>query len=150
MFTTFADAVYWDDIFPQSNFDTVGTDAYMLPGGTVQPSAGIWNMRALVRSGAVLAHELGKPNRNMVHITNTAIAITPGSTAIEYYGKSAHTSVDNCQGGGNSNAPFDTHPAATDWSFADCTSVASFRGRAALGSGFQVRGDRIQLVNCRS
>ncbi|MDQ3030694.1 MAG: hypothetical protein M3R09_11865, partial [Actinomycetota bacterium] len=74
MFTTFADAVYWDDIFPQSNFDTVGTDAYVLPDGTVQPSAGIWNMRELVRRGAVLAHELGKPNRNMVHITNTAVA----------------------------------------------------------------------------
>lgn len=74
MLTTFADAIYWDDIFPQSNFDTVGTDAYVLPDGTIQPSAGIWNMRELVRRGAVLAHELGKPNRNMVHITNTAIA----------------------------------------------------------------------------
>ena len=74
MLTTFADALYWDDIFPQSNFDTVGTDAYALPDGTVQPSAGIWNMRELVRRGAVLAHEAGKPNRNMVHITNTAVA----------------------------------------------------------------------------
>lgn len=74
MLTTFADAVYWDDIFPQSNFDTIGTDAYVLPDGTVQPSSGIWNMRALVRRGAVLAHEQGRPNRNMVHITNTAIA----------------------------------------------------------------------------
>ena len=74
MLTTFADAVYWDDIFPQSNFDLVGTDAYLLPAGTVQPSVGIWNMRELVRRGAVLAHELGKPNRNMVHITNTAVA----------------------------------------------------------------------------
>lgn len=88
--------------------------------------------------------------RNCRHgITTTDIAVSMGA-AMEYYGKSAYTSVDNCHGGGNSNAPFDTHPLATDWSFADCTSVASFRGKDALGSGFQVRGERIQLVNCRS
>ncbi len=74
MLTTFDDGIYWDDIFLQSDFNTVCTDAYRLPDGFVQPSAGLWDMRALIRRTAVLDQELGKPNTNMVHMTNTAIA----------------------------------------------------------------------------
>ena len=76
MLSTFADAIYFDDIFFQPNFkaNTVGTEAYKYPDGSVQPSMGLWNMRALIRRAAVLAQEMGKPNANMVHMTNSAIA----------------------------------------------------------------------------
>lgn len=74
MLGTFADAIYWDDVFLQSNFDTVGTDAYDRADGLVQPSAGLFRMRELIRRTAVLGKESGKPNRNMAHMTNTAIA----------------------------------------------------------------------------
>lgn len=75
MLTTFAEHIYWDDIFLQSDFDIVGTEAYELPDSSVQPSAGLFDMRELIRRTAVLGHELGRRGRaNQVHITNTAIA----------------------------------------------------------------------------
>jgi hypothetical protein len=75
MLTTFADHIYWDDIFLQSDFDLVGTEAYELPDGTVQPAAGLFDMRELIRRTAVMQHELGRKGRaNQPHITNTAIA----------------------------------------------------------------------------
>ena len=54
------DALYWDDVYACANFDLVGTDAYRLPDGRIQPSVGIFNMRALVRRGAVVQTELGR------------------------------------------------------------------------------------------
>jgi hypothetical protein len=74
MLSTFDDGIYWDNVFLQSNFNPISSDAYFRPDGQLQPSAGLWNMRALVRRGAVLAAELGKPDRDMVHMSNTAIA----------------------------------------------------------------------------
>lgn len=74
MLTSFDDGIYWDNVFLQSDFNPITSDAYQRSDGQVQPSAGLWNTRALVRRGAVLADELGKPDRNMVHMTNTAIA----------------------------------------------------------------------------
>lgn len=68
------DSIYWDDVFMNANFNMVATDAYRLPDGTIQPSSGLFNMRELVRRTAVLQTELGRPARNMVHMTNTAIA----------------------------------------------------------------------------
>jgi hypothetical protein len=74
MFDTFVEDIYWDDIFLQSCFDTVGTDAYELPGGTIQPAAGLWDMRELIRRTAVFQHERKKRGFNMAHSTNTGIA----------------------------------------------------------------------------
>ena len=74
MYDTFGDAIYWDDIFLQSDFNTIGTDAYVRFDGNIQPSAGLWNMRALIRRGMIFGQEEGKINGNMVHMTNTAIA----------------------------------------------------------------------------
>jgi len=74
MFDTFVEDIYWDDIFLQSNFDTVGTDAYELPDGTIQPSSGLFHMRELIRRTAVFQHERKKRGFNMAHMTNTGIA----------------------------------------------------------------------------
>jgi len=74
MLETFVNDIYWDNIYLKACFDTVGTDAYELSPGTVQPSVGLWNMRALIRRTAVLDHELKKKPMNMVHSTNTGIA----------------------------------------------------------------------------
>ena len=69
------DYYYWDDVFCQSNFDLVGTEAYRRPDGEIQPASGIFNMRAQVRRCAVLQAEHGWPdNKNWVHMTNTALA----------------------------------------------------------------------------
>lgn len=69
------DYLYWDDIFCQSNFDLVGTDAYRLPDGDIQPASGIFRMREQIRRCAVLQAEHGWPcQKNWVHMTNTALA----------------------------------------------------------------------------
>ena len=67
------DSFYWDDFFFQSNFDTLGTPAYDLPSGHVQPSMGLYNMREWVRRTARMQLEMGKPVQNIVHMTNVAI-----------------------------------------------------------------------------
>jgi hypothetical protein len=74
MYDTFGDAIYWDDVFLQSDFDTIGTDAYVRSDGNIQPSAGLWDMRALLRRAMIFGQEEGKINGNMTHMTNTAIA----------------------------------------------------------------------------
>ena len=67
------DSIYWDDLFLAANNDTVGTDAYELPDGTIQPSNGLFNMRELVRRAAIFYTESNKPCLNMVHMTNAAL-----------------------------------------------------------------------------
>ena len=76
MFETGAcDDMYWDDVYASGNSDLVGTDAYRLPDGSIQPSVGIFNMRALIRRCAVIQAELGmKGGANWVHMTDTAMA----------------------------------------------------------------------------
>jgi hypothetical protein len=71
---TFDDCIYWDNMFLKSDFNTVLTNAYRLPDGYVQPATSLWDERALVRRTAVLDTELHKPDLNMIHMTNTAIA----------------------------------------------------------------------------
>jgi hypothetical protein len=65
--------IYWDCIFPVSIFNLVGTEAYVLPNGDIQPATGIFNMRELVRRCAILQMEMGGKPMNMVHMTSTAI-----------------------------------------------------------------------------
>ncbi len=74
MITTFDDGIYWDNVFLKSDFNTVLTNAYRLPNGYVQPATTLWTTRALIRRTAELDAQLGKPDRNMCHMTNTAIA----------------------------------------------------------------------------
>ncbi|NLF68218.1 MAG: hypothetical protein GX575_04095 [Candidatus Anammoximicrobium sp.] len=75
MLATFADHIYWDDIFLQSCFDVIGSEAYELPDGRLQPASGLFDMRELIRRTAVMMHEQGRRGcANQVHITNTAIA----------------------------------------------------------------------------
>jgi hypothetical protein len=80
---TFADAIYWDCVYLQPNYNTITSAAYVREDGQVQPSAGIWSMREIVRRGAVLAHEMGKINRNMVHMSATEIAPINGFAATQ-------------------------------------------------------------------
>lgn len=75
MKVSFADSIYWDDIFLQPNFNVVCSDAYELPDGQIQPSAGLFDMRQLIRRTAILDQELGLTACvNQAHFTNTAIA----------------------------------------------------------------------------
>ena len=73
MFDTFVDAIYWDDIFLQSCFHPDIGEGYSTVDGAVQPIAGLWDMRELIRRTAILCHESGKTNANMPHISNTAL-----------------------------------------------------------------------------
>ena len=72
--STFADSIYWDCVYLKPNYNTITSAAYVREDGQVQPSAGIWSMRELVKRGAVLSHEMGLTNRNMVHMSATQVA----------------------------------------------------------------------------
>ena len=76
MLETFVDGIYWDNTYLKGCFDTVGTDAYELSPGVIQPAVGLWNMRELIRRTAVFFHEMKKRPMNMAHATNTGIAPT--------------------------------------------------------------------------
>lgn len=79
------DYLYWDDVFAAGNRDLVGTDAYRTSNGEIQSSQGIFNLRALVRRGAVLEAEHGLvARRNWVHMTNTAIAPICSFAGVNY------------------------------------------------------------------
>ena len=79
------DHLYWDDVFCQSSFNLVQTDAYRLPTGQIQPSSGIFNMREQVKRCAVLQTEMGKDARgNWVHMTNTAMAPVLAFAGVNY------------------------------------------------------------------
>jgi len=69
----FNDAIYWDCVFLQPNYNPATSAAYVREDGQVQPSSGLWNMRAMVKRGAVLAQEMGKQNTNEVHMSGTNI-----------------------------------------------------------------------------
>lgn len=69
----FNDAIYWDCTFLSPNYNTITSAAYVRPDGQVQPSAGIWDVRDLVKRGAVLVDEMGKRNTNMVHMSGREI-----------------------------------------------------------------------------
>ena len=85
METGACDHLYWDDVFCQSSFNLVQTDAYRLPNGRIQPSSGIFNMRELVKRCAVLQAEMGRDTRgNWVHMTNTALAPVLSFAGVNY------------------------------------------------------------------
>ena len=63
MLETFVAHIYWDDIFMQSCFNVVGTEAYELSDDTIQPASGLFEMRELIRRAAVLQHEFGFTGR---------------------------------------------------------------------------------------
>jgi hypothetical protein len=65
------DGIYWDNMYPHSVMDPLNGDAYKLADGTIQPSVNIFALRKLVKRTAVLAHQLGKPRCNMVHMTTS-------------------------------------------------------------------------------
>ena len=79
------DYLYWDCIFLSPNYDLVGTDAYMTETGEIQPSAGLYNLRSLVRRGSVLQTELGlESRRNWLHMTNIALAPVLSFAGVNY------------------------------------------------------------------
>ena len=68
--------LYFDNAFPKRAYDTVTTNAYELPNGRVQPSAGMWAHRRFLRRIWVLHQQLYNPRTPqmmMIHMTNTHI-----------------------------------------------------------------------------
>jgi hypothetical protein len=68
--------IYFDNSFPKRAYDLVTTEAYRLPNGSVQPSAGMWHHREYLKRIWVLHQELGPEDIKplmMIHMTNTHI-----------------------------------------------------------------------------
>ncbi len=69
------DNLYWDNVFPSPNYDRSGTgDTYLLSNGEIQPSTGFFNMREMIRRGAVMQLEMNRLPNNTAHMTNVAAA----------------------------------------------------------------------------
>ncbi|MCC6581014.1 MAG: hypothetical protein IT440_11285 [Phycisphaeraceae bacterium] len=68
--------LYYDNIFPTPQRDTVTTAAYVLPNGDIQPSANMWARREFYKRTWVMHHEL-TPQRTkpiqILHMTNSNI-----------------------------------------------------------------------------
>ena len=62
--------VYWDNWFICPSFNTVMTDAYARPDGTIVPAAGIWAMRDLCKRTFVMMRERGMPPIVFPHMTS--------------------------------------------------------------------------------
>lgn len=67
---------YFDNAFPTRAYDLLTTNAYRLPNGQVQPSAGIWARRDYLRRIWTIHRTLAPPDAIpviMIHMTNTLI-----------------------------------------------------------------------------
>ncbi len=92
------DSYYWDDIYLQSNFDLVGTEAYRLPDGRIQPATGVNNMRGLVKRCATVQAECGgNPTNNWIHMTDTAIAPISAFAGVHFDMEDSPTNGDAFQ-----------------------------------------------------
>ncbi|OPZ26853.1 MAG: hypothetical protein BWZ02_01851 [Lentisphaerae bacterium ADurb.BinA184] len=67
---------YFDNSFPTRAYDLLTTNAYRLPNGQVQPSAGMWARRDYLRRIWTIHRTLAPPDAVpviMIHMTNTLI-----------------------------------------------------------------------------
>ena len=79
------DFLYWDDTYASPNFDLVGTDAYRLADGRIQPACGIFNLRLMIKRAACVQAELGRESRwNWIHETNAAMAPISAFVGVHY------------------------------------------------------------------
>lgn len=62
--------VYWDNWYICPSFNTVMTDAYTRPDGTIVPAAGIWAMRDLAKRTFVMMNERGMTPIVFPHMTS--------------------------------------------------------------------------------
>jgi hypothetical protein len=72
MFETFADGVYWDNMFLRDSRIPVeaGGPAYVDDAGQLQPGVNLMAFRNLVRRTAVMMHVMGKRSLTFIHMTN--------------------------------------------------------------------------------
>lgn len=67
------DGIYWDNTYIFANNNPISGDGYLRRDGQIQPSSDIWEMREVFKRTAVLLYQMGKPNANMAHSTNSYI-----------------------------------------------------------------------------
>jgi hypothetical protein len=87
--TNAVDGVYYDNVYATANYDTISGEAYVAASVSeqtgqpladargyerLQPSMGIFNMRALMKRTATMMHEMGKKPLIVAHMTNAAIS----------------------------------------------------------------------------
>jgi hypothetical protein len=72
MFETFADGIYWDNMFLRASSvpAEAGGPAYVDDDGKLQPGVNLMDFRSLVRRTAVMMHVMGKRPLAYIHMTN--------------------------------------------------------------------------------
>lgn len=67
------DSFYWDNSNIYANENPISGNAFVREDGEQQRSADIWELREVMKRTAVLEHQMGKPNANVVHMTNAFV-----------------------------------------------------------------------------
>ncbi len=67
------DGIYWDHASLYPNMNHVQSNGYFRPDGSYRTSTDLWQLRELAKRTAVLAHQIGKPNLNMINTTDACL-----------------------------------------------------------------------------
>lgn len=84
MYDTYADGIYWDNFFLQTNYNPVSGPGYIADDGTLRPGVNILGFRNLVRRHAVMQHKMHMPLHSWVHMTSVNIIPMVSFAGINY------------------------------------------------------------------
>ena len=74
MLTTFADGIYYDNIFFNTDYHPVPGPGYVGDDGALHAGVALWDLRELMKRSAVLQHSLGKPYTTLMpHMTTVNV-----------------------------------------------------------------------------
>ena len=76
--------VYWDNFFICPSYNTVMTDAYVRPDGSIAPAAGIWALRELARRTFTMMNERGMLPIVFPHMTSFNPLPMMAFTTVQY------------------------------------------------------------------
>lgn len=82
------------------------------------------------------------------HAYTTNINSTGALGDMRYYGQTVGSTVKDSVASDTYGSSFDTHHDAAFITFDNCKAVGSMRGKDAVGSGFQIRGTDVSVLNC--
>ena len=86
MYDTFADGIYWDNVFLQANYvpQDVGGPAYIDDDGRLRPGVNLRAFRSLARRNAIMMQQMGRMPLSWPHMTNTTIVPVLSFSQINY------------------------------------------------------------------
>lgn len=88
-------------------------------------------------------------NIRHAYSTNQAFIDDASTNLVERYGRNQGTSVNDGPANSCTDAAWDTHQGAWDFTFSNCKAFNSYPGASSQGSGFHLRGNKIRANSCK-